>query len=99
MPQGPLAFFDIAARGSKTALYVQTSLVLKAAPGTIARVNVLVAGAQGTVNDCTATAAAVTANEIAVIPATVGPVALDFPCLSGITVVPGSGQIISVAYV
>jgi hypothetical protein len=82
-------------------LYINTTnapTVIKAAKGYIARVSVIVAGAAGAVYDCATTAAAITANEIAVIPATIGPVALEFPCLTGITVLPGAGQIISVSY-
>ena len=46
----------------------------------------------GSINDCATTAAIATANQVAVIPETVGPVELDFPCLAGICVALGTGQ-------
>jgi len=101
MPQGPIAVQQSpAANGNKSALYVNGAKVIKASAGMVAQINVLVAGAAGAVYDCatTAAAAAVTANQIAVIPATVGPVEIRFPALVGIVVVPGAGQVISVSY-
>lgn len=86
--------------GTNNALFIRApGECVKAAAGVICVVNVLAAGSgTGTINDCTGTAAAVTANEIAVIPETVGPISLNFPCLLGITVVPGTGQQVSVSY-
>lgn len=99
MPQGPIAVQQSPAiNGNKTALYVNKTTVIKATPGMIAQVNVLVAGAPGTINDCATTAAVATANEIAVIPATVGPIEIRFPCLVGLVVAPGPGQVLSVSY-
>lgn len=63
------------------------------------RAVVTVAGsAAGGIYDCTATAAAITANQIAVLPNSVGPIDVSFPCLTGVFVVPGSGQQVSVSY-
>jgi hypothetical protein len=87
--------------GTQTKLYANgsTPFVLKAAPGSIVRANVLVAGSgTGTINDCATTAAIATANEVAVIPETVGPIAIEFPCLVGIAVQLGTGQVVSFAY-
>jgi|SRR6185437_15236539 len=94
-PSGALV---TASGGVSSALYVSGTHVIKASPGRVIRVNVLVAGAAGTINDCATTAAVATANEVAVIPATVGPIDLEFPCLTGITVAPGAAQVISVSY-
>jgi hypothetical protein len=96
-PSGNLRVANLG--GANSALYLQAGTVVKASAGAVVRVVVQVAGsATGSINDCTATAAAVTANQIAVIPETVGPVTLEFPCLNGITVMPGSGQAVSVSY-
>ena len=97
MPQGPIQTFDYK-DGSKTSLYVNSSQVIKASAGLISSINVLVAGSAGSINDCASTATATTANEVAVIPAAVGPVQLGFPCFTGITITVGSGQVVSVCY-
>jgi hypothetical protein len=98
MPQGPIQTLDYR-DGTKTVNYVNSSQVIKTAAGLIASINVLVAGSgTGTINDAASTATATTANEVAVIPETVGPIALNFPCFTGITLVLGTGQIVSVCY-
>ena len=98
MPQGPIQTFDFT-DGSKTVLYANSSQVIKASAGLISRINVLVAGSStGTINDCASTATATTANEVAVIPETVGPIQIGFPCFTGITLVLGTGQVVSVCY-
>lgn len=87
----------ISGTGSK--LDITAATVVKATPGRLIRVSVLVAGsATGTVNDCATTGAAATANEVFVIPETVGVYTLEWPCLVGIVIVPGTGQTISVSY-
>lgn len=96
-PNGSLVVSGLG--GTASSLFITKPTIVKPTPGMICRLNVLAAGSgTGTVNDCTATAAAVTANEIAQIPQTVGPIALEFPCLSGIVVTPGTGQQLSVSY-
>lgn len=65
----------------------------------LVRVNVLVAGsAAGSVNDAATVAAAATANQIFVIPNTVGSYLVDWPILSGIVVTPGTGQTVAIVY-
>ncbi|HLZ84879.1 MAG TPA: hypothetical protein VKQ54_15050 [Caulobacteraceae bacterium] len=86
-------------QGLSSALNLTAATVVKASPGRLVRINVIVAGAAGTANDCTTTGAAVAANEIAVIPAAVGPLLLDWPCAAGIVVAPGAGQTIAVSFV
>jgi hypothetical protein len=86
-------------QGLSTALNITSPTVIKASPGRLVRINVIVAGAAGAANDCATTGAAAAANEVAVIPAAVGPVLLDWPCLTGIVVAPGAGQTIAVSYV
>ena len=87
--------------GTNNALYLNgtTPLIVKTSPGMLCTMNVLVAGSGiGGIYDCTATAAAVTAAQVAAIPETAGPVDLNFPCLTGIVVKLGTGQVISLSY-
>lgn len=84
---------------------IQTSRALsnittvKASPGAVLQVAVLVAGSTtGTVNDCAATANATTANAVAPIVNTVGVQEISMPCLVGVTIKPGTGQQLSVSY-
>lgn len=100
MPQNPIQVQQYPpASGRSSRLFINGTTVVKAVPGTVIQLNVLAAGSgTGTVNDCATTAAVATANEIAVIPETVGPLLLNFPCLVGITITPGTGQELSVSY-
>jgi hypothetical protein len=82
----------------ETALAIKTQTIVKASPGAVLNVSVLIAGTQGAIYDTASTAALVTANEIAIIPAAVGMYTLNFPCLVGITVAPGAVQVVSVSY-
>jgi len=91
--------------GSKSLLNITAATVIddttvsSYAPRRIGHVHVLVAGSTtGTVNDCLTTAAAAAANLIFTIPNTVGVYVVDFPCLQGIVIVPGTGQTVAVSY-
>jgi hypothetical protein len=84
--------------GRQSSLNITTATVVKAAPGRVATVSVIVAGAVGTLNDTTTTGAVAAANEIMVIPATIGVYRLDWPVINGIVVVPGAAQVVSVSY-
>lgn len=91
--------------GVSSALYVGTGTpvmnaggTIKSGPGYVVRANVIVAGAAGAIYDCIGTANATTANEIAVIPATQGPLNLEFPFFVGLTYVPGAAQVTSFSY-
>lgn len=86
------------AGGVKSALNVAASTAVKATPGRVITVNVLVAGAVGAIHDCAATGDAAAGNKVAVIPAVVGVYRFDFPCLVGITYVPGASQVVSISY-
>lgn len=85
--------------GKSSSLDITIATVVKNAPGRIAKVSVLVAGSgTGSINDTTNTGSVSTANEVYVIPTTQGIFTLDWPCLAGICVTPGSGQTVSVSY-
>jgi hypothetical protein len=51
----------------------------------------------GTATDCATAGAAAASNQVATIPNALGSYAVNFPCLVGIVVVPGSGQTLAVS--
>jgi hypothetical protein len=78
---------------------VTAATAIKAAPGRLMRVSVVTAGSTvGTANDCASTGAAAAANQIATIPNAVGVIYLDWPCATGIVLVPGTGQVLAVNF-
>jgi hypothetical protein len=79
---------------------VAAPLTIKAAPGRLIRINVIVAGtAVGAAYDSASTSADALTNQICAIPNVVGPISLDWPCATGITIVPGAGgQVLAVNY-
>ena len=85
--------------GTNMTANITAAAVLKAVPGRVAKVSVIVAGsAPGSVNDCATTGAAAAGNSIFVIPNTVGVYSVDMPTNNGVTVVPGTGQTVAVSY-
>ena len=102
MPQGALPAPLTSINGltpSGSALNITAPAVVKATKGYVLKVAVIVAGSTvGTVNDITTTGAAAVANQVFAIPNTVGIYSLDFLCLTGIVVVPGTGMTVTVAY-
>lgn len=98
MPQGPFQT-TVLSTANKSALNISANTVVKATNGFVVRVSVVVAGsAAGSVNDAATVAAATSANEIAVIPDTVGTYSIEFPAFSGIVVKPGTGQTVAISY-
>lgn len=89
---------QLVGEGTSSSLNITTATTVKNTPGRLIRISVLVAGAAGTVNDCATTGAVATANQICVIPATVGVISLLWPCSTGITISPGAAQVVSVSY-
>ncbi len=87
-------------QGSESALNITTATIVKTGFGVCATLNVVVAGSgNGTVNDCATTGTAAAANQMLTIPQTVGPIKMQaFPYFTGLCIVPGTGQTISVAY-
>lgn len=102
MPQNPIAVNPKPYPTPANALNITVPTVVKATPGKLLSLAVITAGtAPGTVNDCAATANAVVANQIATIPTEIGDAGIPpygFPCSVGITVTPGAGQVLAVAY-
>ena len=90
----------ITAQGTKTFFNVTADTLVKAKSGRVAKISVLVAGsAPGAVHDSATIGAAAAANEIAVIPNTVGVYNIDFPVSNGIVIKIGTGQTLAVSYI
>jgi len=86
-------------QGQTSTKNVSASTVIKATAGRVFRVSVVTAGsAAGAVHDTTTTGAVAAANKIATIPNTVGIYDLNWPCASGIVLVPGTGQVLAISY-
>lgn len=82
-----------------TSYNITAATVVKATPGKLAYISVVTAGsAAGSANDCATTGAAAAGNKVATIPAAVGVIPVNWPCGTGITITPGSGQVIAVSY-
>jgi len=89
----------ITGNGTNIVKNITVATVIKAVPGRIARVSVLVAGSTvGSVNDCATTGTVAAANALYVTPMTVGVFAVDMPTAVGIVVTPGTGQTLAVSY-
>lgn len=97
MPQYPLVPQP---GGTQTTLDITAATLIKALPGRIYTVSVLVAGsAAGAVYDAIATTGNTVADQVAVLPNTVGVINTNaWPCANGIVVVPGTGQTVAVAW-
>lgn len=90
--------------GSLNKLNVTTATVIKATAGRVCKVTVVAVATAGTfgVYDIATTGAAATANAIVQYttgyPAVGTVIPLDFPCLAGIVVNPGTGGQVSVSF-
>lgn len=85
--------------GRLSTLDIVSATVIKAAPGRVFKVSVIVAGAAtGTINDCTTTGAAAVTNQVGTTPAALGTVDFNWPMQTGIVVVPGSGQTLALTW-
>jgi hypothetical protein len=73
-------------QGRQTALNISASKVIKAVPGVVGTLVVNTAGTSTAINDCATTGAAAASNLVFSATA-VGVYKLNFPCLTGITVI------------
>jgi hypothetical protein len=102
MPQGPLlvANVNLVPQGAKNLSNVSVATLVKGAPGTLLTISVVTPGsAPGTVNDVSTVGGAAAGNQIGTIPNTVQTIQFRSPFLTGLVIVPGTGQVLSVAYV
>lgn len=84
--------------GNASALNVSASTAISTQPTTVWTVNVTTAGAVGAIYDAAAVGDVAAGNLIAHIPAVVGTYTFTWPCFVGLVYVPGSAQVVSIAY-
>jgi hypothetical protein len=83
--------------GAGSAVYaVSAATVLKTGPAWAVSISVISAGTAGALYDAAATGTATTGKQIGVIPATVGVYTFNWPCNTGLVVVPGGSQVLAV---
>lgn len=90
-----------AAGGNLSKLDISTTTVIKATPGVLAAISVTTAGtAAGGAYDAATTSGNTAANLIGNIAATAtaAPLVFQWPCLTGILIVPPTGGVVSVSY-
>lgn len=96
MPQYP---YSLPPGGTLNSLVISVNTVVKPAPGQVCTVNILTAGTtSGSIHDCTTSGTATSGNVTMQLPNTVGSLHAPFKHSAGITVIPGTGQVLSVAY-
>ena len=84
--------------GRLSTLNITAATVVKATPGRLFKVSVIVAGAAGTINDCATTGVAAASNQVGTTPAAVGTTDFNWPMQAGIVVVPGAGQTVAITW-
>lgn len=91
---------DINIASFSRTLNITAPTVIKASTGTVGTVSVVVKGTgNGTLNDCATTGAAAASNAFFALDDTVtSATILNFPCTTGIVVVPGAGQTIAISW-
>ena len=78
---------------------ISITTLLKSASGVLYRISVTTAGTTtGAIYDTNATGSIDASNLVAVIPEAVGVYEFIWPCQTGIVVVPGTSQVLSVSY-
>lgn len=96
---GPITATPGLPGGNRAYLDVTAATVIKASPGICVSVSVVVAGsAAGTVNDVATTGGVAVTNQFGTIPATVGTYTFNWPCGTGIVLVPGTSQTLAISY-
>lgn len=86
-----------AGMAAKNGISAQTQVVV--GRYRIVRISVTTAGsAAGTINDTATVGGIAAGNLIASIPNTVGIYWIDWPCVNGICITPGTSQVLSITY-
>lgn len=98
--QADLAGTLVVGKGQTTALNITSNTVLKATPGRIGVVSVLISGSSvGGIYDAVAISGATTATQLAVIPEAIGVYPIDLPTANGIVISAGTGQTLAVSFI
>jgi len=89
----------ITAQGINTFLNISTATAIKSSKGRIVKVNVTTAGsANGAIYDHPTTTGIGASNLVGVIPDVIGTYSFDFPCATGIVIVPPTAGVVSVSF-
>lgn len=96
---GPISASPGLPGGNRACLDVAAATVVKNVPGICCSITVVSAGSTvGAVYDNSSTSGNSAANQFGSIPNAVGTYTFNWPCGTGITVVPGTGQTLAVSY-
>ena len=96
MPQYPNRV-SVAGAPNVAVLAISAATVLRTGRAVVGAVNVLSAGsANGAIYDAAATGTATAGRLIYSVPATAGFYTVNWPCASGVVVVPGATQVLSI---
>jgi hypothetical protein len=81
-----------------TAVFMNISAAtcIRTSAAWVAQISVIATGTAGGIFDAAATGTATSGRQIGVIPAIFGVYTWNLPCTSGVTVVPGAGQVLTV---
>ncbi|WP_455387440.1 hypothetical protein [Petrachloros mirabilis] len=94
MPQTP---YSLPAGGTLNQLVISSNTVVKGSPGQVCSVSIITSGStSGAIHDCTTSGAATSGN--VTIPLVSGTFYAPFKHSKGITVIPGTGQVLSLSY-
>lgn len=97
--QSTVPVIDASLNAQSSALNLTGATRVKATPGRLFKVSVIVAGsAPGTINDCATTGAAAASNQVGTIPNTVGTYEFEWPFAVAIVIIPGTAQTVAVSY-
>ena len=86
-----------AAAATTTYLGVTAATALRTSAAFVQSISVISAGTAGGIFDFNATGTGTAGKQIAVIPATVGVYQIQWPCASGVVVVPGGSQTLAIS--
>jgi hypothetical protein len=89
----------ISGSSTRTFFNITANTLVKATPGRVAKISVIVAGAAGSVHDAATIGAAGATNNLGVIPAVIGLYTFDMHVSNGIVVKPGAGQTLAISYI
>ncbi len=84
--------------GNFTSSALSAQTLVATGSGYLVRFSVVVAGAEGTINNAASTGGVASSNAIAVTPATVGIYSVGSRFTNGLVVTPGAGQTVVVTY-
>ena len=94
MPQTP---YVLPSGGTLNSLVISTNTVVKTTPGQVCTVAIITSGStSGSIHDCTTSGAATSGN--ITIPLVSGTSYTPFKHSNGITVIPGTGQVLSLSF-